>query len=226
MEAFEKAVRLGAQGVELDVHLSADGELMVIHDEDIARTSDGAGRVADMTLAQLRAFNYNKGFEDTYKMAAIPTLAEVYELIKPCGILVNVEVKTNANIYPGIERKLIRMETDMGMRGRVLYSSFNHYTLGRLKSINRKAVLGVLYVNALLEPWRYAKHIGAQALHPRYEYIYRYPGFIERAHACGIIVNAWTVNEAADIARLSDMGADVLITDKPDLRIETGRQRP
>ena len=97
LEAFKLAMDMGADGFELDVHLSKDGELVVIHDETVDRTTDGTGFVGEMTLAQLKAldaWNHKEG----YQGARIPTLAEVYDLIRDTDHIVNVEIKTD-NIF-------------------------------------------------------------------------------------------------------------------------------
>ena len=95
LESFELAIEQKADGIELDVQMTKDGELVVIHDETIDRTGNGTGRVQDHTLKELKALNFNKTHPE-YASAKIPTLREVYELVKPSGITVNVEMKTGA----------------------------------------------------------------------------------------------------------------------------------
>lgn len=224
IEAFQKAIEMGAQGIELDVHMSADGALVVIHDESVHRTSGFKGEISEMNLTQLKRLHFNKGFEAEFPEAQIPTLQEVYELIRPTGLLINVEIKTNREPYPGIEKKLLTMERNMGMKGRILYSSFNHYTLRNLREIDPKASMGVLYSNELVEPWNYAKYLGARALHPAYDLVLRYPGYVECAHADNLLVNVWTVDTSNDIRRLMELGVDVIITNKPNIGVEELRR--
>ena len=128
IESFGMAIEQGADGIELDVQLTKDDVLVVIHDEWIDRTSDGKGWVKDYTFEELRKFNYNRTCPK-YEHAYIPTLREVYGLIKPTKLTINVEIKSGVVFYPEIERKVIALTREMGMEDRVLYSSFNHYTL-------------------------------------------------------------------------------------------------
>ncbi len=223
MVAFERAIEMGAQGIELDVHLSLDGALMVIHDPDVKRTTNGKGNIIDLTSTQLRELDASHTFADC-KGAKIPTLQEVYELIKPTNLLVNVEIKTDGVAYAGIEQKLLSLEKSMGMRNRVLYSSFNHYTLRNLHKMDPHTFLGVLYNNALDDPWGYAQHIGAKALHPEYKIILNTPGYVACAHAAGLAVNTWTVDTSAEIRQLMDLGVDIVMTNKPNIGIETRKQ--
>ena len=132
LEAFRLAAEQKADGVELDVQLSKDGELVVIHDETIDRVSDGSGYVRDYTLEELKRFHFNR-LHPEYADARIPTLAEVYELLKPTGLEINVEIKTGIYFYPGIEEKLFRLEQALGMQGKIIYSSFNHYSVMKMR---------------------------------------------------------------------------------------------
>ena len=106
LAAFEKAVELGADGVELDIQLTKDDEIVVIHDEKIDRTSDGEGWVKDYTLEELRGFNYNRT-KPEYEHADIPTMREVFELLKPTGLFINIEIKTGVFFYEKIEEKIL-----------------------------------------------------------------------------------------------------------------------
>ena len=135
LEAFRLAAEMGAHGVELDVHVCKSGELVVIHDETVDRVADGTGTVAEMTLAELKALNVSKPIPG-YKPTTIPTLEEVYELLKPTGLHVNVELKTGYVDYPTLVEKCVALAEKMGMTDRVLYSSFNHRTLLEVKAIN------------------------------------------------------------------------------------------
>ena len=105
LEAFKLAAEMGADGVELDVQLTKDGEVVVVHDERIDRVSDGSGLVAEYTLEELRQFNFNKMHPEFAEICRIPTLREVLECLKDTGLTVNVELKTGINFYEGIENK-------------------------------------------------------------------------------------------------------------------------
>ena len=108
LEAFKLAIDEKADGIELDVQLTKDKELVVIHDEKIDRTSNGKGYVKDYTLDELKKFNFNYGNEK-YEEVKIPTLKEVYELLKPTNLIINVEIKTGIIFYEGIEEKVLKL---------------------------------------------------------------------------------------------------------------------
>ncbi|MBR0136398.1 MAG: glycerophosphodiester phosphodiesterase, partial [Clostridia bacterium] len=123
MPAFEMALEQGADGLELDVHLSKDGELVIMHDERVDRTTNAHGFIKDFTLEELKALDASYGKEG-FANAVVPTLREVYELVRGTDKMINVEIKTDIIDYPGIVDKVLKMEDEMGMNGRIIYSSF------------------------------------------------------------------------------------------------------
>ncbi|GAB3623794.1 glycerophosphodiester phosphodiesterase [Mariniluteicoccus endophyticus] len=214
IEAFLLAAEQGAHGVELDVQLSADGELVVVHDETIDRTSDGTGTVAAMTLAELRGHDYANGM-DGFSGVALPTLAEVFEALRPTGLSVNVELKNGINFYPGIEKATLAAIEASGMRERVLVSSFNHYSLKTLQQLDRDVPLGLLFAEGLYLPWEYAADFGAAAIHPCLPFL-QVRGVVEYAHQAGVAVNVWTVDEREHLELCVALGVDAIITNRPD----------
>lgn len=218
LEAFELAVKQGAHGVELDVHLSKDGEVIVAHDEKIDRVSNGSGYICEMTLRELKQYHFGKGFPE-YKNARVPTLREVYELLSGTGLWVNVELKNNEFAYTGMQEKCIALAAEFGMTERVIYSSFNHYGLLAVKEINPRLLCGLLYDATLVRPWAYAVALGMDAIHPKFTEL-RVPDQCARAHVAGILVNAWTVNEKEHIRLVAKAGADGIITNYPDRALE------
>lgn len=214
LEAFQKAVDMQADGVELDIQLSRDGEIVVIHDEWVDRTTEGKGEVRSFTLAELKALHANKTFPE-YQDATIPTLREVYELLAPTGLTVNVELKTGVFFYPGIEEKVLKLTREMGMEDRVIYSSFNHYTVKKMKELDPTVKTGVLYADGIYQAPAYGKALNADALHPAL-YNVLYPGMVKAAHELGMKVNVWTVNEEEHMRLLLSQGVDALITNYPD----------
>ena len=193
LEAFRLAMEMGADGFELDVLVTKDGELVVIHDENVKRTTNGEGLIKDMTLAELKELDACKGME-AYRGARIPTLAEVYELVKDTNHIVNVEIKTDNYFYPEIEKKCLALTKEMGMEDRVIFSSFNHYTLVKLHELDPDAKLGMLFEDVLYHPWESGKALHVQYLHPRKINIYT-PDFAEESRKNGYGVNVWTVND-------------------------------
>ena len=219
LEAFRLAVEMGADGVELDVHMTKDGQLAVIHDERVDRTSDGTGLVAEHTLEQLQTLDFSCGME-AYRGAKMPVLAQVYELLKPTALTVNVEVKCDVIIYDGIWDKLAALEREMGMQGRVIYSSFNHYVLLKMRECLPDCPIGLLYSCGLVDPWLYAKHLGANALHPHYLAL-RAPGLAEGCKEAGIALHPWTVNTREGVLGCAKAGCQAVITNYPAMARET-----
>lgn len=215
MVAFEKAIAMGADGIELDIHLSKDGQIVVIHDEWIDRTSDGKGWVKDYTLEELRKFNFNNQFPE-YGRQEIPTLREVLELIKPTNLVINVEIKTGIVFYPEIEQMVVDMVKEFDMEERVLYSSFNHMTCKRMHEINPNCYVGILYADGTIDMPEYAKKHGANALHPAL-YNLQYEGVLQQAMQNGLDINAWPINEKEHMMMACQFGINAMITNYPDL---------
>ena len=218
LEAFELAAKQNAFGVELDVHICKSGELVVAHDETIDRVSNGSGRIADMTWKELRSYNFNK-MHPEYEKGTLLTLEEVYELLYPTGLYVNVEMKNSVIDYANLEARCAEAAAKTGMTNRVMYSSFNHYSLLRMKAIDKNAPCGLLYHATLYEPWNYARTLQVDALHPHQSEL-RVPGEVEAAHRLGIEVNPWTVNTEADLRYAINIGADRIITNYPDVALK------
>jgi len=212
--AIQQAIEMGADGVELDVQRTIDGQLVVIHDETINRTSNGFGRVADLTLEQLRLCNYSNGFVG-HRKVQIPTLREVLELLEPTRLRINLELKNSIELYPGMENDALAIVQDAGMLHRVLFSSFNHFSLANLRGAVPPECLGLLYSDGLYDPWCYANVFGAKFLHPHF-YALQQPNYMWLCHEAGVGVNVWTVDKNEDIRSLAALGVDAVITNFPD----------
>ncbi len=223
LEAFKMAADMGADAIELDVQLSEDGEVVVIHDERIDRVSGGIGYVRDYKLKELKQMYFNQGFP-SYKDARIPTLREVYELIAPTGLGVNVEFKTGMFRYNGIEEKCLRIAEDFDMGSRIIYSSFYHPTLMRLKTLDPEAKIGFLCSDGWLDDLgEYCKRWKASALHPYC--INVTDKMAEECRTAGIEMNVWSMDETprmtvSEMARMIHFGAHALITNYPDIAIQ------
>ena len=214
LEAFELAAKMGADGVELDVHIARDGELVVAHDEAVDRVANGSGLICQMTTAELKKLRFNRTHPE-YENATIPTLREVFEILKPTNLRVNVELKNSYIIYEGLEEKCLKLADDMGMSGRILYSSFNHHSMLRMKAIDRSIPCGLLYEATMVESWNYGHRLGMDAIHPHFSEL-QVKDEVKQAHALGLKVNVWTVNEEKDIVHCLRSGADILIGNYPD----------
>ena len=218
LEAFSLAIEQGADGIELDVHLSKDGHIVVAHDERLERVSNGTGLINDHTLEELKTLDFSKLFPGQGP-CRIPTLAEVYALVKPASLTVNIELKTTELLYPGLPEKLAALAREYAMEDRVMYSSFNHYSLMEIKKYNPAAKTGLLYQLGLVDPWVYANYVGAYAIHPVYYVIAALPETVANCHDNGVLVNVWTVDEPQAVKKMIQCGVDGIITNKPDVAI-------
>ncbi|MDO4266377.1 MAG: glycerophosphodiester phosphodiesterase [Eubacteriales bacterium] len=213
MTAFEGAVQEGADGIELDVQLSRDGALVVIHDERVDRTSDGIGFVRDMSLSELRKLNFNRNFPE-YGTVRIPLLEEVLALCRTEKLFLNIELKNGIYDYPGLEEAVVKAVAGAGMEEQVIYSSFNHYSMERLRAIAPDARRGILYSDRWIGVPGYGKLLGVNALHPALWHLDD-ETLVRNAHDKGLSVHVWTVNETDDMKRCQRLGADAIITNFP-----------
>ena len=219
MEAFKLAYDMGADGIEFDVQMTKDGHLVVVHDEEISRVSDGQGYIKDYTLGELRRFQFNRTHPE-YKNIKIPLLEDVLEQFKEKkDFLFNIELKNNIFAYEGMEERIISMVKEMGLLDRILFSSFYHKSMLRLRKINSNAKTAFLYCDGILDVHDYAKKYAVEAVHPAWYLLNRDNMFLFLRES-GIEVNVWTVDSGKEIRRLCDMGVDGIITNKPDLGSE------
>ncbi len=218
MLAFQKAVEIGVDGIELDVHLTKDNELVIIHDEDIRRTCDGEGLVKDMTLEELRRFDASATFRGVYGFCGIPTLREYFELVKDTDIITNIELKTGVYEYPTIEKRTVELIKEFGLEEKIIFSSFNHFTVKRCEEIAPEIKRGFLTGDWIYDFGKYTKERNVQCCHPWH--ITLSQEVVDEMHAQGREINTWTVNEYEDIERLAAMGVDSLIGNFPDRMIE------
>ena len=189
---------------------------MVIHDEKLGRVSNGSGWVKDHTLKELRKLNFNKTFPEQGN-AKIPTLKEVYELMRKEEMLVNVELKTSIIFYEGLTDKVLELSARMGMEDKVLYSSFNHYTLLEMKQKNSGIRTGMLFEDGIVDAPIYAKRLGVDALHPIYTHL-QHPNFLKQCREEKLPLHVWTVNTKERFQEMQKAGVDAVITNYPDIQ--------
>ena len=219
MASFKRALEIGVGGIELDVHLSKDGYLVVTHDEQVDRTSNGRGLVRDKTLNELRSLDFGSWFSEKFKDEKIPLLHEVLELIADWDGILNIEIKNGPVFYPGIEKAVSDAIGRYKMVQRTIVSSFNHYSLVDIKKINPAVKTAPLYMAGLFEPWDYARRIGACAIHPLFYNIV--PEVMKGCKMNGIAVNPFTVDQPEYIKAMASAGVDGIITNVPDIALKT-----
>jgi glycerophosphoryl diester phosphodiesterase len=218
LTAFRLAADVGADGIELDVHLSRDGEVVVIHDATVDATTDGHGRVGAMSTVELKRLDAGSWFGARFSGERIPLLSEVFEAVGH-RLLINVEIKVEVGHHPvAQETEVVRLIEDCGMLERVIISSFSPRSLRRVRALNPHIPLGFLHSKPLpVFPPALLRLVGLDyaALHPRYTKVDA--RYMARAQRWGKRVHAWTVNEAGSMAQMRDLGVDGIITNYPDV---------
>lgn len=219
MLAFEGALKLSVNGIELDVHKTKDGKLAAIHDESIDRTFLGNGLVKEYDLRDLKKLeNRDEKFRENID-SIIGTLEEVILLVSfKDDFVLNIELKTDVIHYNGIEEDVLEMLDSYDMIENTIISSFNHESLKICKKINKNIKTAVLYSEPIEDIVNYAKELGVYAIHPDYKLVDK--SLIKKCHENNILVNAYTVNEKEDIERLIEEGIDGIITDYPNIALE------
>ena len=218
VEAFALAMEQGADGIELDVQMTKDGQVVVIHDETIDRVSDGTGAVRDYTLEELKKFHFSNHMEN-YENAVIPTLKEVLDLIKSSSMLLNIELKTGIYWYPNLEEKTMELVKEAGMEDRVIYSSFNHYSIKKILELDSHAECAFLYSDVILNVDKYAKNAGVCGLHPAVYHL-KMAEFLKEYQDSGLKVRVWTVNKKEDMEKFIKADLEAVITNYPDKALE------
>lgn len=214
LPAFEEAVSFGVAGVELDVQRTADGAIVCIHDESVMRTSNGVGKVVDLTLEELRRCDFSNGFPGR-RNVKIPTLAETLDVFRGTAMTVNLELKNSIELYPEMEHQVLKVVQEAGMLDQVIFSSMNHYSIANLRGQVAPELLALILTDGIFDPWQYATWFGAGAIHP-HRLALRIPHYVWLAHEAGIKVRAWTVDDDAEAIALAKVGVDAVITNFPD----------
>ncbi|WP_183569548.1 glycerophosphodiester phosphodiesterase [Paenibacillus endophyticus] len=223
LAAFQKALELGATGIETDVQLTKDGRIVVIHDESLARTAGLNKLVKDTDYDELASLDAGSWFAPAFQSERIPTLEQLLDLLQQAEAILNIELKNGIFPYAGMEEKVIALVRAYRMEERVIISSFNHYSLVRCKQLAPEIRTGVLYMEGLYRPWEYAASLQAEALHA-YKYAVT-PEWIAEAAAHGIAYHPFTVNDTAEMEQLINAGAAGIITDFPDRLTEVLTRR-
>ena len=223
--AYETALEIGADGVECDVRMSADGHLVCVHDRTVDRTSDGLGAVSDLTLAELRALDWDSRRGASGAPGDLITLRELLALVADAGrgTTVAIETKHPTRWGGAVERAVV---TELARHGwhapasravaRAGVMSFSAPALRRVAELAPAVPLTRLMSevpNGVRRRGRLAKHVGAAGLD--IALVRREPGFVRRLQEAGSQVAVWTVNDPADVDRCVAAGADTIITDRP-----------
>ena len=220
LAAFELALAQGADGIEFDVRLSADGQPVVIHDARLNRTTSGTGFVHENKVSVLKSLDAGSWFNERYPAQArdrfvrqrIPLLEEVLAWVRRRGCRALVEIKAGGGTYPGIEARILRTIRSTATASLVTVISFDHAALRRLRELDANLSLGASFKRPLFA-LRRAKSLGARIVVPHWAFASRQ--FIGRAHQAGLEVVVWTVNQPEAMRRKIADGVDGIITDYP-----------
>jgi glycerophosphoryl diester phosphodiesterase len=220
LASFELAIAQGADGIELDVKLTADGQVVVIHDATVNRTTGASGRVKDMSLAELRLLDAGSFFSENFKAEKIPTLEEVFETVGK-RTFINVELTNYNTPRDHLVESVCMLVKKFGLHKRVLFSSFISANLSRARSYLPDVPTGLLALGGVLGAWprsfgfAFGKY---EALHPNIKDMTHQQ--VQRVHRLKRRIHVWTVNAEADMRRMFDWGVDAIITDDPQLAVK------
>jgi glycerophosphoryl diester phosphodiesterase len=224
MPAFLKSLEIGCDGFETDVHLTADGYIVICHNYTVDETSNGMGNVSDMTLERLRELDFGSYFSEKFAGTQLPVLEEFLDCCKDEQVKVmNIEIKEPKNGDKTIADKTIEAVKAAGLFDKLLISSFDPQIIIRCKEVDPACKTGFLYSpdrkityeKMLLKYVDYAKEIGADYLHPHYSLVTA--NYVRELHKNGIGVNPWTVDDADTARKLLNYGVDGIITNCPDV---------
>jgi glycerophosphoryl diester phosphodiesterase len=231
LRAFRGALALGVDFLELDVHLSRDGRPVVIHDATLERTTGGRGPVGTRTFAELRELRLRDA-DGAPTGETVPSLDEVVAVAAPTPVRLLVELKADARRapYPGLEEAVLAALDRRGMAGRVVLMAFEPETVRRLRALRPEQPTGALHSSrtlarlgsTALREIEGLREAGVAFLGLQHSLVT--PEVVAEARAAGLLLGAWTVNEAKAMRRIIGLGVGVLITDRPDLALEIVRR--
>ncbi|HEY0187127.1 MAG TPA: glycerophosphodiester phosphodiesterase family protein [Cellulomonas sp.] len=215
LAAFEAAWRAGAGSIELDVQLTADGHVVVIHDDTVDATTDGTGTVTALSLAETRALDAGSWFSPAYRGQRVPTFAEVVDLlVRRPGIDLLLEIKGSWDV------EQVRLVTGpiaaAGLRDRVIGQSFWPETVAAVAEADPGLRRGLLVGEAPDDLVQRCTELGAATCNPHGGLLEVDPGLVGRLHAAGVQVMVWTLDEPEQWAAALALGVDAIITDRPD----------
>lgn len=213
--AFDLAIQMGADAIELDTRLAADGTPVVIHDHTLERTTDGCGRISSKRIEEIKLLDAGSFFDKRFAGERIPTVEEVFSAVGQ-KILINVELNNYASPFDRLPEIIVDLVRKEGLSDRVLFSSFNPMALRRAQragpEIRRAALFGrgPKGVRLIFEAFT-----AYSSVHPEVSLVNQET--VDKHHGAGQKVNVWTVNDESVMMKLLSMGVDGLITDAPDI---------
>ncbi len=215
MLAFHRAAEIGADGIELDVQLTKDGQLVVIHDEQIDRTTNGRGNVRDYTLRELQQFDASYIYTGKIDANRIPTFEEYCDWVKDTDLITNIELKNGVYPYPGMEEKVLDVLLSYHLQHKVIISSFNHFSVLHMRELAPHLTYGLLTETWLIHPGQYTKDLGIACYHPYYGSLT--DDTVAELKKHHIIINTFTVNDERSVRDMLQKGVDCVISNFPNM---------
>lgn len=214
MLAFKKALEVGAVGIETDLQLTKDGEVVICHDEDILRHTGRRGLIRDLELSFLKSLSFHTGFDEYKDLldTKIPTLRDFFEWLLDNSLEANLELKTNVFRYEGMIDKTLELIEEYDIEERIIISSFNHNTVREVKNKNPKIRCGFLMANTMIEPENYCKKNNIEYYHPSHYAIEE--DTIESFNRVGIGLNVWTLDDENLIKIFIEENVHAIITNE------------
>jgi glycerophosphoryl diester phosphodiesterase len=215
LAAFSLAVQLGADAIELDAKLSRDGQVVVIHDQTVDRTTSATGKVIEMSLAELRQLDAGSHFDIAFKDEPIPTLEQVFETVGK-QIYINIELTNYASKTDDLPEKVTQLVKRHNLSQRVMFSSFNPLALRRAHRELPEVPVGLLALPGQRGAWARSwlgRLVKYQALHPHYSDVTA--RMVENLHRRGCRIHPFTINEVPEMQRLAQLDVDGIITGDP-----------
>jgi glycerophosphoryl diester phosphodiesterase len=220
LSAFKAAAESGAHGIELDVQLSKDGQMVVIHDETIDRTTNGTGYVKDLTWEQLRTYDAGNWFHPSFKGESIPSLEEVLDVVTTHRelITINIELKNDQIDYPQLEDKVLELLKEKGMKEQTIISSFNAESLKKVRELDPDIETGFLFEGIPANILDRIKPLQVNAIHCEAEFAQSPTGRI--VMEMGIPLRVFTINTMEEFQLVKKAGVEVVMTDYPGLLLD------
>ncbi|HEX2923127.1 MAG TPA: glycerophosphodiester phosphodiesterase [Chloroflexota bacterium] len=212
MAAFQLAIEQGADLIETDVHLTADGQLVAIHDHSLDRTTDGHGLVREHTLAQIKSLDSGAWFAPSFSGQKVLTLDELLAWAAN-RIPVAIEIKNGPIYYEGIEERVVETIRRHGMERSAMVISFDHAAVKRLKRLSGEVLGGVLFAGTPMRASNLAIEAEAEAILPNWASIT--PEMVADAHDRGLAVSTWVTDETAEMRWVLAHGVDAIATNRP-----------
>lgn len=221
MLSFEKAAELdGLTGIELDIQLTKDGEMVVIHDERVDRTTEGIGFVRDYTLSEIKRLHIYAGVNNSQ---SIPTIKEVLDLLEEkmkIGLKVNIELKNGVYPYEGMEEKIVELIGEYGLQKSIVYSSFNALSLEKIRDIDSFTEIAILDTKVSDCLYKLQGGCGAEALHPYWRGMdlptSRIEGYSVRAWFSGHLYPETPSGNKLDLEKLEEQGITDVFLNEPE----------